>query len=79
MNVKEVTLSETSFKKQVPKTYYLYPHAYHSLFIYKKKSKVFISILLYIDDTIIMGNYLNKIEEAKVFLDKQFNIKDFVP
>lgn len=47
----------------------------HSLFFYKD-NRSFISILIYVDDVIIVGNDLQKIQEIKQFLHKKFSIKD---
>ncbi|KAJ0546332.1 putative RNA-directed DNA polymerase [Helianthus annuus] len=50
----------------------------HSLFTFKDKN-VFIAVLIYVDDVIIVGDNLNKIQETKVFLDMKFSIKDLGP
>ncbi|KAJ0490450.1 putative RNA-directed DNA polymerase [Helianthus annuus] len=50
----------------------------HSLFVFKEKD-VFIGTLIYVDDVIIVGNDLNRIQETKSFLDKKFSIKDLGP
>ncbi|KAD4177991.1 hypothetical protein E3N88_26582 [Mikania micrantha] len=49
-----------------------------SLFLFKK-TNVFISALIYVDDVIMVGNDLNKIQEFKSFLDQKFSIKDLGP
>ncbi|KAJ0534952.1 putative RNA-directed DNA polymerase [Helianthus annuus] len=50
----------------------------HSLFIFREKD-IFVAALIYVDDVIIVGNALNKIQETKLFLDKKFSIKDLGP
>ena len=47
----------------------------HSLFLYNDKS-VMIVVLIYVDDVIITGNCLTKIQEVKRKLDHEFSIKD---
>ncbi|GKA96093.1 putative RNA-directed DNA polymerase [Tanacetum coccineum] len=47
----------------------------HSLFIYEAGS-IMVVILIYVDDVIITGNNLTKIQETKKQLDDEFNIKD---
>lgn len=47
----------------------------HSLFLYNDKS-VMIVVLIYVDDVIITGNCLTKIQEVKTKLDHEFSIKD---
>lgn len=47
----------------------------HSLFLYKD-SDTFISILIYVDDVIIVGNNHTKIQEIKKCLHDRFSIKD---
>ncbi|KAJ0913812.1 putative RNA-directed DNA polymerase [Helianthus annuus] len=50
----------------------------HSLFLFKKEG-VFIAALIYVDDVIITGNDMKKIQEIKNFLDRMFSIKDLGP
>lgn len=45
------------------------------LFIYNKGG-VFVVALIYVDDVIIIMNDVSRIEGTKVFLDKEFSIKD---
>ncbi|GJZ90439.1 putative RNA-directed DNA polymerase [Tanacetum coccineum] len=47
----------------------------HSLFIYEAGS-IMVVVLIYVDDVIITGNNLTKIQETKKQLDGEFNIKD---
>ncbi|GKE42404.1 ribonuclease H-like domain-containing protein [Tanacetum coccineum] len=47
----------------------------YSLFT-KKSDKVFIALLVYVDDIVITGNDLAEIEKFKVFLKSKFQIKD---
>ncbi|GJW42524.1 putative RNA-directed DNA polymerase [Tanacetum coccineum] len=47
----------------------------HSLFIYEAGS-IMVVVLIYVDDVIITGNNLTKIQETKKQLDDEFNIKD---
>nr|GEV16718.1 ribonuclease H-like domain-containing protein [Tanacetum cinerariifolium]GEY23953.1 ribonuclease H-like domain-containing protein [Tanacetum cinerariifolium] len=47
----------------------------YSLFT-KKSDKVFIALLVYVDDIVITGNDLAKIEKFKIFLRSKFKIKD---
>ncbi|KAJ0845012.1 putative RNA-directed DNA polymerase [Helianthus annuus] len=47
----------------------------HSLFTLKSDG-VFLAALIYVDDVIIVGNDLKRIEEVKVFLNDKFSIKD---
>ncbi|KAD5317239.1 hypothetical protein E3N88_17185 [Mikania micrantha] len=46
-----------------------------SLFTYKI-NKIHVAALIYVDDVIIVGNDIKKIEETKGELDKRFTIKD---
>lgn len=50
----------------------------HSLFLLKEKG-TFIAALIYVDDVVITGNDLNKIQETKDFLHGEFSIKDLGP
>ncbi|KAK1435086.1 hypothetical protein QVD17_00846 [Tagetes erecta] len=50
----------------------------HSLF-FQKKDDISIAILIYVDDVIVVGNSLLKIQEIKKQLDKEFSIKDLGP
>ncbi|KAJ9542625.1 hypothetical protein OSB04_029131 [Centaurea solstitialis] len=50
----------------------------HSLFIYETKS-ITMATLIYVDDVIITGNCLDKIQEIKKQLDKEFSVKDLGP
>ncbi|GKC15714.1 putative RNA-directed DNA polymerase [Tanacetum coccineum] len=50
----------------------------HSLFIYETAS-ITVVVLIYVDDVIITRNCLNKIQEIKKQLDKEFNVKDLGP
>ncbi|KAF5812650.1 putative RNA-directed DNA polymerase [Helianthus annuus] len=47
----------------------------HSLFLYNNNG-VFLAILIYVDDVILVGNDMKKIEEIKDCLHSQFSIKD---
>ncbi|KAK9050950.1 hypothetical protein SSX86_027575 [Deinandra increscens subsp. villosa] len=47
----------------------------HSLFVYKNGDTC-ITALIYVDDVIVAGNSLEKIQQTKDFLDKRFSIKD---
>ncbi|GKD65160.1 ribonuclease H-like domain-containing protein, partial [Tanacetum coccineum] len=47
----------------------------YSLFT-KKSGDVFVALLVYVDNTVIIGNNLSKIEKFKVFLKSIFQIKD---
>nr|GFA12251.1 ribonuclease H-like domain-containing protein [Tanacetum cinerariifolium] len=47
----------------------------YSLFT-KKSNKVFIALLVYVDDIVITGNALVEIEKFKMFLKSKFKIKD---
>lgn len=47
----------------------------HSLFIYKR-GKVYVVVLIYVDDVILAGNDTGKIQEIKTYLDEKFSIKD---
>ncbi|KAJ0533037.1 putative RNA-directed DNA polymerase [Helianthus annuus] len=50
----------------------------HSLFLYNNKD-IFVAILIYVDDVIMVGNNLAKIQEIKTCLHDQFSIKDLGP
>ncbi|GJT25019.1 retrovirus-related pol polyprotein from transposon TNT 1-94 [Tanacetum coccineum] len=50
----------------------------HSLFIYKAGS-IMVVVLIYVDEVIITGNNLIKIQETKKQLDDEFNIKYLGP
>ncbi|KAI3516445.1 hypothetical protein L1887_15360 [Cichorium endivia] len=50
----------------------------HSLFLFKEKD-TFVAALIYVDDVIILGNDLQKIQATKVSLDAEFSIKDLGP
>ncbi|GKB97674.1 putative RNA-directed DNA polymerase [Tanacetum coccineum] len=50
----------------------------HSLFIYQTAS-IMVVVLIYVDDIIITENCLNKIQEIKKQLDKEFSVKDLGP
>ncbi|KAJ0568794.1 putative RNA-directed DNA polymerase [Helianthus annuus] len=50
----------------------------HSLLIFKSKES-FVAALIYVDDVILTGNDVKKIEETKAFLDNKFSIKDLGP
>jgi len=47
----------------------------HSLFT-KKSDPSFLALLVYVDDIILTGNYINDMSEVKNFLNKNFIIKD---
>ena len=47
----------------------------HSLFIYRQKS-IFVAALIYVDDVILVGNDMAKMQHTKVELDRRFSIKD---
>ena len=47
----------------------------HSLFVQEKGSTLTI-VLIYVDDIIITGNNDSVIQDIKLFLQKQFHIKD---
>ncbi|GKA32286.1 putative RNA-directed DNA polymerase [Tanacetum coccineum] len=48
---------------------------YYSLFIFKKNA-CFVATLIYVDDVIMVGNDVKKIQHTKEELDKRFSIKD---
>ncbi|GJY60046.1 ribonuclease H-like domain-containing protein, partial [Tanacetum coccineum] len=48
----------------------------YSLYV-KSKKELFIALLVYVDDIVITGNDLTKIENFKSFLSSKFMIKDF--
>ncbi|GJR54518.1 uncharacterized mitochondrial protein-like protein [Tanacetum coccineum] len=48
------------------------------MFIYETAS-ITVVVLIYVDDVIITRNCLNKIQEIKKQLDKEFNVKDLGP
>ncbi|GJY98317.1 putative RNA-directed DNA polymerase [Tanacetum coccineum] len=48
---------------------------YYSLFIFKKDA-CFVEALIYVDDVIMVGNDVKKIQHTKEELDKRFSIKD---
>ncbi|KAI3692000.1 hypothetical protein L6452_31805 [Arctium lappa] len=50
----------------------------HSLFIYETEN-ITVVALIYVDDVIITGNCLNKIQEIKKQMDKEFSVKDLGP
>jgi hypothetical protein len=50
----------------------------HSLFIFKE-GKTFVAALIYVDDVVLVGNDLSKIQATKDFLNKRFSIKDLGP
>ncbi|GJY43502.1 putative RNA-directed DNA polymerase, partial [Tanacetum coccineum] len=50
----------------------------HSLFTYQVDG-VYVVILIYVDDVIIVGNNTKKIQQTKKELDKEFNIKNLGP
>jgi hypothetical protein len=50
-------------------------HSDHSLFVQEKGSTLTI-VLIYVDDIIITGNNNSAIQDIKLFLQKQFRIKD---
>jgi hypothetical protein len=50
-------------------------HSDHSLFVQEKGSTLTI-VLIYVDDIIITGNNDSAIQDIKLFLQKQFHIKD---
>ncbi|KAI3511072.1 hypothetical protein L1887_18216 [Cichorium endivia] len=47
----------------------------HSLFLWDKDG-VYIAILIYVDDVIVVGNNLERIQQTKRRLDEAFSIKD---
>ena len=47
----------------------------YSLFVRGSKGK-FLALLVYVDDVILAGNSIQDIEETKIFLAKQFKLKD---
>ena len=47
----------------------------YSLFT-KKFNQSFIALLVYVDDILIASNDVHVVEELKVFLDKEFKLKD---
>ncbi|GJW93100.1 uncharacterized mitochondrial protein-like protein [Tanacetum coccineum] len=49
-------------------------HAYYSLFIFKKDA-CFVAALIYVDDVIMVGNDVKKIQHTEE-LDKRYSIKD---
>lgn len=61
-----ITLTEFGFKQA---------KADHSLFIYKNGEK-YVTALIYVDDVILAGNDMGRIQQTKDFLDKSFSIKD---
>ncbi|XP_022014725.1 uncharacterized mitochondrial protein AtMg00810-like [Helianthus annuus] len=50
----------------------------HSLFIFRDK-EIFITALIYVDDVVLVGNNLKKIQDTKAFLNEKFSIKDLSP
>ncbi|KAK9062516.1 hypothetical protein SSX86_019703 [Deinandra increscens subsp. villosa] len=50
-------------------------NADHSLFIHKR-GNTFVAALIYVDDVIVVGNNLEKIQSTKSHLDEKFGIKD---
>ena len=49
--------------------------ANYSLFI-KKDGRLFIALLVYVDDILIGSNDPKAVEDLKVYLDKHFKLKD---
>ncbi|KAI3723909.1 hypothetical protein L2E82_35671 [Cichorium intybus] len=50
----------------------------HSMFVYKTE-KIHIIALIYVDDILLMGNDIQKIEEVKTNLQNKFSIKNMGP
>nr|XP_043639756.1 uncharacterized mitochondrial protein AtMg00810-like [Erigeron canadensis] len=50
----------------------------HSLFTYKEGDK-FVAILIYVDDVIVTGNYVDLVEKTKAYLHTNFSIKNLGP
>lgn len=53
-------------------------YADHSLFVYKQQESFIVSII-YVDDVVIVDNDFKKIQEMKMYLNKEFSIKDLGP
>ncbi|GKC43676.1 retrovirus-related pol polyprotein from transposon TNT 1-94 [Tanacetum coccineum] len=47
----------------------------HSLFIYHQKD-IFVAALIYVDDVLLVGNNITKMQHTKAELDHKFSIKD---
>ncbi|GJY84215.1 putative RNA-directed DNA polymerase [Tanacetum coccineum] len=47
----------------------------HSLFT-KSKNNKFIALLVYVDDIVVTGNFVDEIDKFKIFLKSKFKIKD---
>lgn len=59
-------LTEIGFKKS---------RVDHSLYVFQT-SKSYVACLVYVDDVLLVGNDVNKMQETKKHLDKRFSIKD---
>nr|KAJ0198242.1 hypothetical protein LSAT_V11C700347490 [Lactuca sativa] len=57
---------------------YKQSRADHSLFTIQE-GDLFAAVLIYVDDVIITGNHVSKIDSTKQHLDKAFSIKDLGP
>ncbi|KAJ0457904.1 putative RNA-directed DNA polymerase [Helianthus annuus] len=53
-------------------------NADHSLFTFQK-GDIYVAVLIYVDDVIIVGNNSEQIQQTKKQLDEEFSIKDLGP
>ncbi|GKC84249.1 ribonuclease H-like domain-containing protein, partial [Tanacetum coccineum] len=73
LNTSNYCLSTTLNKSSELSTYFESKFVY-SLFT-KNSGDVFVALLMYVDDIVIIGNKLSEIEKFKVFLKSKFQIK----
>ncbi|GJS60118.1 retrovirus-related pol polyprotein from transposon TNT 1-94 [Tanacetum coccineum] len=66
------------FTKFILSLHFKQSKAYHSLFTYQVGG-VYVVILIYVDDLIIVGNNTKKIQQTKKELDEEFSIKNLGP